>query len=127
MVGQEGPELRDSYRRGLGENPTASSPSHRRAQGMPSDTPAIHQGAQPKGQLLLEKPVFSRLQVSQPLPAAEARDSSPEDGRSCAAKPGPSLAPVDHEYPHYLEKVWGGEREFFNRSRPSFFLYARGP
>lgn len=45
-----------------------------------------------------------REKVSQPLPATEARDSSPEDGRCCATKPGPSLAPVDHEYPHYLEK-----------------------
>lgn len=67
------------------------------------------------------------LQVSQPLPAVEARDSSPEDGGGCAAKPGPSLAPVDHEYPHYLEKVWGGEREFFTGSRSSFFLEASGP
>lgn len=78
-----------------------------------------------KRQLLLKKPVFSCLQVSQPLPAVEARDSSPEDGRGCARKPGPSLAPVDHEYPHYLEKVWGGEKDFFTRSRSSFFLYAR--
>ncbi|GAB1289217.1 Short-chain dehydrogenase/reductase 3 [Apodemus speciosus] len=45
-----------------------------------------------------------RVRVSQPLPATEARDSSPEDSGSYATKPSPSLAPVDHEYPHYLEK-----------------------
>lgn len=73
---------------------------------MPSEILATHQDAQQKGQLLQEKPIFSCFQVSQPLPATEARDSSPEDSGSCATKPGPSLAPVDHEYPHYLKKVW---------------------
>lgn len=72
----------------------------------PRPSEATHQDTQQKGQLPQEKLVFSCLQVSQPLPATEARDSSPEDGRCCATKPGPSLAPVDHEYPHYLEKVW---------------------
>lgn len=94
---------------------------------MPSETLATHQGAQQKGQLLQEKPVFSCLQVSQPLPTAEARDSSPEDGGSCTTKPGPPPAPMDHEYPRHLEKVWGRGRVLHPGSGPTFYLTPVGP